>query len=49
MINILNNFWVLFAAALVFMMTISVGFIEIGELGTKLYRSLYKTILITGI
>ena len=49
MINILNNFWVLFAAALVFMMTISVGFLEIGELDTKLYRSLYKTILITGI
>jgi Amt family ammonium transporter len=49
MINILNNFWVLFAAALVFMMTISVGFLEIGELGDKLYRSLYKTILITGI
>lgn len=49
MINILNNFWVLFAAALVFMMTISVGFLEIGELGSKLYRSLYKTILITGI
>ncbi|MCL5732543.1 MAG: ammonium transporter [Candidatus Thermoplasmatota archaeon] len=31
------------------MMTISVGFLEIGELGTKYYRSLYKTILITGI
>ncbi len=46
---LLNNIWVLFSAALVFMMTISVGFLEIGELGTKLYRSLYKTILITGI
>jgi Amt family ammonium transporter len=46
---LVNNIWVLFAAALVFMMTISVGFLEIGELGTKYYRSLYKTILITGI
>lgn len=49
MINLLNNLWVLFAAALVFIMTISVGFLEIGELGTGVHRSLYKTILITGI
>ena len=49
MIQLLNNFWVLFSAFLVFLMTIAVGFLEIGELGTGLKRSLYKTILITGI
>ncbi|MHB8358734.1 MAG: ammonium transporter [Thermoplasmataceae archaeon] len=47
--NILNNFWILIAAFLVFIMTISVGFLEVGELGSKMNRSLYKTILITGI
>ncbi|KAA8922625.1 ammonium transporter [Thermoplasma sp.] len=48
-VNIINNFWVLFAAFLVFLMTIAVGFLEVGELGEQLKRSLYKTILITGI
>ncbi len=45
---ILNNFWVLIAALLVFIMTIAVGFLEIGELGTSLKRSLLKTIMISG-
>lgn len=49
MINLLNNFWVLFASMLIFLMTIAVGFLEIGELGLKMKRSLYKSILITGI
>jgi Ammonia permease len=39
--------WILIAAVLVFSMTISVGFLEIGELGRKFDRSLYKTIIIT--
>ena len=34
---------VLVAALLVFTMTISVGFLEIGELGHRMDRSLYKT------
>jgi ammonium transporter, Amt family len=44
-----NNLWVLIAALLVFTMTISVGFLEIGELGEGLHFSLLKTILITGL
>ncbi len=49
MVELLNNFWVLFSAFLVFLMTIAIGFLEIGELGTKLKRSIYKTVLITGM
>lgn len=39
--------WILIAAVLVFSMTISVGFLEVGELGRKFDRSLYKTIVVT--
>lgn len=46
--SLVNNLWVLFAALLVFIMTIAVGFLEIGELGNTFSRSLFKTILITG-
>ncbi|EQB68895.1 MAG: hypothetical protein AMDU5_GPLC00006G0013 [Thermoplasmatales archaeon Gpl] len=46
--NLINDLWVLFASLLVFTMTISVGFLEIGELNHKLDRSLYKTLIITG-
>jgi len=49
MIDLLNNFWVLFSAFLVFLMTIAVGFLEVGELGMELKRSLYKSVLVTGI
>ena len=45
---LINNLWVLVAALLVFTMTISVGFLEIGELGHRMDRSLYKTLIITG-
>jgi Amt family ammonium transporter len=48
MVETVNNLWVLIAALLVFTMTISVGFLEIGELGERLDFSLLKTILITG-
>ena len=44
-----NNLWVLIAALLVFTMTISVGFLEVGEMGEALHFSLLKTILITGL
>jgi len=46
--SLINNLWVLGAALLVFLMTIAVGFLEVGELGDSFSRSLFKTILITG-
>jgi ammonium transporter, Amt family len=46
--SLINNLWVLIAALLVFIMTIAVGFLEVGELGDSFSRSLTKTILITG-
>lgn len=49
MVHTTNNLWVLIAALLVFTMTISVGFLEVGELGEQLHFSLLKTILITGL
>ncbi len=42
-----NNLWVIICGLLVFTMTISVGFLEIGELGSDLERSLLKTMIIT--
>lgn len=47
-ISLVNNLWVIIAALLVFLMTIAVGFLEVGELGEGFSRSLFKTILITG-
>jgi Amt family ammonium transporter len=47
-VDTINNLWVLIAALLVFTMTISVGFLEVGELGEELHFSLLKTILMTG-
>ncbi len=46
---LLNNLWVLVAALLVFSMTVSVGFLEIGELGASVYRSLLKTLVVSGL
>jgi hypothetical protein len=48
-VDTINNLWVLIAALLVFTMTISVGFLEVGELGEELDFSLLKTILMTGL
>jgi Amt family ammonium transporter len=48
LVDTINNLWVLIAALLVFTMTISVGFLEVGELGEELDVSLLKTILMTG-
>src|SRR6202049_1842895 len=43
-----NNLWVIFAGLLVFVMTIAVGFLEVGELGQRLNLSLLKTVVMTG-
>ncbi len=43
-----NNLWVVICGLLVFTMTISVGFLEVGELGSDLEISLLKTMLISG-
>jgi Amt family ammonium transporter len=47
-VNLLNNLWVLISGILVFIMTIAVGFLEVGELGEDLNKSLLKTMLING-
>ncbi len=44
-----NNLWVLVCGLFVFMMTIAVGLLEVGELGQRVVASLVKTILITGL
>jgi len=44
-----NNLWVLLCGLFVFMMTIAVGLLEVGELGERVVVSLVKTILITGM
>jgi Amt family ammonium transporter len=44
-----NNLWVLLCGLFVFMMTIAVGLLEVGELGERVVGSLVKTILITGL
>ncbi len=46
---LVNNLWVLLAALLVFTMTISVGLLEVGELGESMSFSLLKTLLMTTI
>jgi len=48
-VETINNLWVLIARCFVFTMTISVGFLEVGELGEELDFSLLKTILMTGL
>lgn len=46
-LSLVNNLWVIIAGLLVFVMTIAVGFLEVGELGEKMEKSLLKTVLIT--
>jgi len=48
-VNLFNNLWVLICGALVFIMTISVGLLEIGELGKDYRQGLLKTIVIVCI
>jgi ammonium transporter, Amt family len=48
-VNLINNLWVILSALFVFIMTVSVGFLEVGELGGRFSNSLIKTLLITGI
>src|SRR5207245_7024041 len=43
-----NTLWVIICGLLVFIMTVSVGFLEVGELGADMDVSLLKTMLITG-
>src|SRR5437867_11616047 len=43
-----NNLWVIICGLLVFIMTVSVGFLEVGELGADMDISLLKTMLISG-
>ncbi len=45
---VINNLWVVMAALLVLTMTVSVGILEVGELGEKMNRSLLKTTMIMG-
>ena len=33
-VNLINNLWVILSALFVFIMTVSVGLLEVGELGT---------------
>jgi Amt family ammonium transporter len=47
-INLINNLWVVICALLIFSMPVSVGLLEIGELGKRYSGSLLKTLLITG-
>src|SRR5207245_6350764 len=47
-IMLANNLWVIICGLLVFIMTVSVGFLEVGELGADMEISLLKTMLITG-
>jgi Amt family ammonium transporter len=44
---VVNNLWVAIAALLVFIMTMAVGLLEIGELGNDFDVALIKTIMIT--
>ncbi len=45
--NLFNNLWVLICGVLVFLMTISVGILERGELGKGYSRALMKNIMIS--
>jgi Amt family ammonium transporter len=47
-IMLANNLWVIICGLLVFIMAVSVGFLEVGELGTDMEISLLKTMLIAG-
>ncbi|MEM0157800.1 MAG: ammonium transporter [Thermoplasmataceae archaeon] len=46
---LLNNIWVIFSALLIFLMTMAVGFLEVGEIGLGFSRSLMKTLSITAV
>ena len=46
-ITLINNLWIILSALFVFTMTISVGLLEVGELGENQSNSFLKTVLIT--
>ena len=45
---LINNLWILLAALLVFLMTVAVGMLEVGELGKQYSQSFLKTLYISG-
>lgn len=45
---LLNNLWIILAALLVFIMTVAVGMLEVGEFGKRYSQSFLKTLLISG-
>ena len=45
---LINNLWIIVAALFILLMTVAVGFLEVGELGESFSASLMKTIVITG-
>ena len=47
-INLVNNLWVVVCALLIFSMPVSVGLLEIGQLGKRYSKSLLKSLLIIG-
>ena len=47
-INLVNNLWVLICGLLIFSMTVSVGLLEVGEIGERYTRSILKSLLIMG-
>ncbi len=46
-LDLINNLWILLCGLLVFIMAISVGFLEVGELSERFDNALLKTTLIT--
>jgi Amt family ammonium transporter len=46
-VSAVNNLWVVVCAIFVFIMTMAVGLLEVGELGEGYWRSLTKTVVIT--
>jgi Amt family ammonium transporter len=45
---LINNLWIILAALLVFLMTVAVGMLEVGELGKRYSQSFLKTLMISG-
>lgn len=45
---LINNLWIIMAALLVFLMTVAVGMLEVGELGERYSRSFLKTLCVSG-
>lgn len=46
---LINNLWMIIAALLVFLMTVAVGMLEVGELGKRYSQSFLKTLCISAL